>query len=153
VTGTVLITVATPVLTTVTITAPATSFAIGATTQLTANPKDQNGAPIAATVTWRSSAPGIASVGNATGLVTGVVAGTATITASATAAGATVTSNVAITITPPPPVLTSVTISAPSTSVAVNATLQFTASPKDQNGTAIAATLVWNSSVAGKATI
>jgi plastocyanin len=40
-----------------------------------------------------------------------------------------------------------------SNSVAVNGTLQFTASPKDQNGNAIAATLVWNSSVPGKATI
>ena len=85
--------------------------------------------------------------------MTGVAAGSATITASATAGGVTVTSNVQITITPPPPVLTSVTISAASSSVAVNGTLQFTASPKDQNGNAIAATLTWNSSVPANATI
>jgi plastocyanin len=137
----------------VTITAPATSVGVSGTIQLTATTKDQNGAAFAATVTWSSSAPAIASVGNTTGLVTGVAAGSATITASATAGGVTVTNTVAITITPPPPVLTSVTISAASNSVAVNGTLQFTASPKDQNGNAIAATLVWNSSVPGNATI
>jgi plastocyanin len=142
-----------PVLATVTINAPATSMAVSGTIQLTATTKDQNGAAIAATVTWSSSASGIASVGSTTGLVTGVAAGSATITASATAGGVTVTSNVQITITPPPPVLASVTIGAASSSVTVNGTLQFTASPKDQNGSAIAATLNWNSSVPAMATI
>jgi plastocyanin len=46
-----------------------------------------------------------------------------------------------------------VTISAGSSSVAVGGTLQFTAAPKDQNGSAIAASLTWNSSVPAKATI
>ena len=152
VTANVLITVVPPVLTTVTINAPATSVAVPGTIQLTATTKDQNGAVIAATVTWSSSASGIAGVGSTTGLVTGVAAGSATITASATAGGVTVTSSVQITVTQPP-VLTSVTISAAGSSVSVGGTLQFTASPKDQNGSAIAATLTWNSSVPANATI
>ncbi len=151
VTGTASVTVTpAPVLTTVTITAPSTSIATNATTQLAASAKDQFGASIAATVTWSSSASGTAAV-SSSGQVTGVAGGSATITATATAGGVTVTANVLITVVAP--VLTSVTISAGSSSVAVAGTSQFTAAPKDQNGSAIAATLTWNSSVPAKATI
>jgi trimeric autotransporter adhesin len=57
------------------------SVVAGSTLQLTAAPKDQNGNAIAATITWASSATGVASV-NSGGLVTGVAAGTANITAT-----------------------------------------------------------------------
>src|SRR5207247_944087 len=66
----------------VTVTPASASIQTGQTAQLTATPKDVNGNPLTGrTVTWASSTPGIASV-NATGLVTGVVVGTATITAT-----------------------------------------------------------------------
>lgn len=55
--------------------------AIGATDQLTATVKDQNGATMSGqSVTWTSSAEGVATVSNS-GLVTAVANGTATITA------------------------------------------------------------------------
>lgn len=146
------ITVAVVPLASVTISAPSTSALLGNTIQLSAVAKDQNGAVISATITWASSATGTASVGASSGLVTGVAAGSATITATAVANGVTVTNTVVITITAAP-VLTSVTISASSSSVVVGSTLQFTASPKDQFGNSIASTLTWSSSVLAKATI
>ncbi len=57
--------------------------AVGATVQLTATVRDQNGQPLAgATVTWTSSATPVATV-NTSGLVTAAGNGTATITATA----------------------------------------------------------------------
>src|SRR5207249_2039573 len=78
--------------------APATaSVNEGKTVQLTATPKDANGAPLAGrAVTWVSSNTTVATV-SASGLVTGKVAGTATITA--TSEGVSGTS--AITVTTP----------------------------------------------------
>ena len=70
--------------TTVTV-SPATAelTALGATVQLTAEVRDQNASVMAgATITWTSSAPGVATV-NASGLVTAADNGAATITASA----------------------------------------------------------------------
>src|SRR5207244_9513349 len=55
---------------------------VGATAQLTATPRDANGAFLAGrSVTWASSNTAVATV-NTTGLVTGVAAGQATITAT-----------------------------------------------------------------------
>ena len=152
--NTQILVVAAPALTSVTISAPATSIVAGTTSQLTAAPKDQNGTAIAATVTWSSSAPAVASVNVTSGLVTGVAAGTSTITATAVAGGVTVTSTVQMTVTAAPPaaVLTSVTI-AGGTSVAAGSTLALSASPRDQNGNLIAATVTWTSSAPGFATV
>lgn len=64
---------------------PATArlTAVGATVQLTAEVRDQNGQTMAgAAVTWASGAPAVATV-NATGRATAVANGTATITATA----------------------------------------------------------------------
>ncbi len=97
-TNTVLITVVVPVLSTTTINAPSTSVSDPGTLQLTVTNADQNGFPIAATVVWGSSAPGIATVGHTTGLVTAVSVGTTTITDTATAGGVTITSSQVITV-------------------------------------------------------
>ncbi len=82
--------------TTVTVT-PATVqlTALGATEQLTAEVRDQNGNAMAgAAVSWASSAASVATV-SASGLVTAVVNGTATITATAGSASGSATVTVA----------------------------------------------------------
>ncbi|MCY3600395.1 MAG: Ig-like domain-containing protein [Gemmatimonadetes bacterium] len=69
--------------------------ALGATVQLTAEVRDQNGQVMAgAAVTWTSGSPGVATV-NASGLVTAVGNGTATITATAGSASGSATVTVA----------------------------------------------------------
>jgi len=61
---------------------PAPSVTVGQTVQLSATPKDASGTPLnGRVVTWASNNTGIATV-NGSGLVTGVVAGSATITAT-----------------------------------------------------------------------
>ena len=81
---------ATPVATSVTLTATSLSFAsLGQTQQLTATIQDQNGSTMSgASVTWSTSAASVATVSSTSGtshfiaLVTSVANGTATITAS-----------------------------------------------------------------------
>ena len=64
------------------VTPPTATVAAGQTVQLVATPKDSSGNPLAGrAVTWASSSTSIATV-NASGLVTGVAAGSATITAT-----------------------------------------------------------------------
>ncbi|MFC4453081.1 Ig-like domain-containing protein [Deinococcus sonorensis] len=72
-------TVPTATVTSVTVTAPAASIAVGETTQATATVVG-TGTP-AQTVTWSSNNDAVATVSD-TGLITGVSAGTATITAT-----------------------------------------------------------------------
>src|SRR6266542_3024841 len=80
-TGTAAITVTTPVAS-VTVTPTPAAVVVGQTVQLTATTKDAAANVLTGrTVTWASSAPGVATV-SGTGLVTGVTAGTATITAT-----------------------------------------------------------------------
>ena len=88
--------------TTVTV-SPATAqlAALGATVQLSAEVRDQNGQAMAgAAVSWASSAAAVATV-SSTGLVTAVGNGTATITATAGSASGTATVTVAITVENP----------------------------------------------------
>ena len=67
---------------TVSVTPATAAVQVGSTTQLAAETKDADGATLTGrTVTWTSSATGIATVTNA-GVVRGVAAGTATITAT-----------------------------------------------------------------------
>ena len=83
---------ATPVATSITLSATTLSFAsLGETSQLTATVKDQNGATMSgATVTWATSDAAVATV-SSTGLVTSVADGTATITATSGSASGTAT--------------------------------------------------------------
>lgn len=67
------------------VTPDSASIPVGGTQQFTATVLDLHGNPLAASVTWSSSAPGVATV-NGTGLATGVSVGQATITATAQAA-------------------------------------------------------------------
>lgn len=81
---------------------PSQSLAVGQTAQLSAvgtfgNAKHSSSQDITSGVTWSSTVPAVATV-NASGLVTGVSAGTTTVTASATAYNGTVSSSAAITV-------------------------------------------------------
>src|SRR6185312_12822843 len=80
--GTAAITVTSVPVASVTVSPATASVAAGQTVQLTATPKDANGNPLTGrVVTWSSSNTSVATV-NGSGLVSGVVAGTATITAT-----------------------------------------------------------------------
>jgi len=139
----------TPVATSVTVSPTSLSFtSIGATQQLTATVKDQNGATMSgASVSWATSNPSIASVSSA-GLVTALTDGTATITATVGSLQATATVSVAqeaaiIELSPPNLFFSS-----------VGDTATFTATVQDQNGVPIAGTTVaWASSDTGVATV
>ncbi|MFL5607199.1 MAG: Ig-like domain-containing protein [Gemmatimonadaceae bacterium] len=88
-------TVTPPAVSTVTVTAPSGTVAVGSTLQLTAVPKDANGNVLTGLAqSWSTSDQSHATV-NATGLVSGVAAGPATI--SATVSG--VTGSLALTVT------------------------------------------------------
>ncbi len=65
----------------VTVSPAAASAQVGTTVQLTATLKDANGLPTTGTVTWTTSNGAVATV-SASGLVTGIVVGTATVTAT-----------------------------------------------------------------------
>src|SRR6266704_3165229 len=92
-------TVSTVPVATVTVGPATASIALGATTQLTATPKDASGNPLSGrVVTWATSSAAVATV-SGSGLVTGVAAGTATITA--TSEGQSGTAAITITATNP----------------------------------------------------
>ena len=104
--------------------APAT-LQVGQTVQLTATPRDSNGNALSGrVVTWSSSTPSAATV-SASGLVTGVAAGSATITAASE--GKSGTASVAVTA---PPTLVRIILSPDTATVYVGKTKQFSVSGK-----------------------
>jgi len=111
---------------------PDTLFSIGQQLTLAATAVDAAGNPVpGAMVGFTSANDGIATVTNA-GVVTAVGAGATTVSATAQAVNST-----------PVPIrvrqkLDNVALTAPSTSVAVGATLQVSAAPRDARGNAIA---------------
>src|SRR5207247_10179 len=127
----------------VTVSPASASVPIGQAVQLTATPKDASGNPLTGrTVTWASSNTSVGTV-NASGLVTGVVAGSTTITA--TSEGQSGTSVVTVTLVPVP--VASVTVSPATAAVFVGQTTQLTATPKDANGNTLTGrTITWASS-------
>lgn len=127
---------------------PATAtVTTGGTTQLNATPLQIDGITpfVGATVTWNSSNSTIASV-SSTGLVSGLVVGTATITATATGAGNTVTDTALITVEAPR--LNSVEATPAAVNMLVGRTLLLAATPLDQGGAAFAGANVTFSSSA-----
>lgn len=85
------------------VTPTAQSLAVGQTAQLSAagmfgNANHSSKQDVTSGVTWSSTVPAVATV-NASGLVTGVSAGTTTVTASATAYNGPVSSSATITVT------------------------------------------------------
>jgi uncharacterized protein YjdB len=130
---------------------PTADVQVGGTVQLTATPRDAAGNPLTGrTVTWESSAPGVATV-DANGRVTAVAPGTATI--RATSEGRTGTSTITVTAAPPTPVA-SVTVSPPTAEVQAGGTVQLTATPRDAAGNPLTGrTVTWESSAPGIATV
>ena len=94
-----------PVFTSVAVTPTTPSVIVGATTLLAASARDQDGNALAgvAAATWTSSNTAVATV-DASGVVTGVAAGTATITASMVSGGLTKTGTATLTVTAAPSV-------------------------------------------------
>src|SRR5437762_1844188 len=146
--GTSAITVTNVPVASVTVSPATASLTVGATTQLTATPKDANGTALSGrVVTWATSNAAAATV-SASGVVTGVAAGSATITA--TSEGQSGTSAITVTNVP----VASVTVSPATASLTVGATTQLTATPKDSNGTALGGRVVtWGTSNAAIATV
>ena len=142
----------TPVLTTIDVTPPNASLEVGATQALVATVKDQSGNIMAdQSVTWSSDNTAAARV-TSIGIVTAVAAGAAKITA--TSGGKTGGSDITVLAPPPNPVVTSVTVSPPSTSVATGATVTLTATVKDQQGNVMGGqTIAWSTSDASVATV
>src|SRR5437016_5246868 len=127
----------------VTVSPASAAVPVGQASDLAATPKDANGNTLTGrTVTWASSNSSVGTV-NASGLVTGVVAGSTTITA--TSEGQSGTSAVTVTAAPVP--VASVTVSPATASVFVGQTTQLTATPKDVNGNTLTGrAITWASS-------
>ncbi|MBL8982294.1 MAG: Ig-like domain-containing protein, partial [Gemmatimonadetes bacterium] len=125
--------------------APATaSVQAGRTLDLTVGVVQQNCGTLA--VTWSTSAPNVATVGQ-TGQVTGVAPGTVTITAAAGGRSG----DAALTVVPGPVFSMSVTPVAPS--VEALTTLQLVAVARDSLGNTVPGTPNWSSSDASVATV
>lgn len=122
----------TEALTGVSVTPAAPSLAVGQSVQLNPTP---NGLGTGASViySYSSGTPSIASV-SATGVVSGVAAGTATITVTATASGtgyatATRTTTATVSVSALPPALAGLTATLTPATLAVGQTVQVTPSP------------------------
>src|SRR6266480_1361381 len=130
------------------LTPPSATVQVGQTVQLTAIPRDANGNALSdRTVTWTSSNTSAAIV-SPTGLVTGVVAGSAAITA--TSEGKSGTASITVTNVP----VASVDVTPPTATVQAGQTVQLSATPKDINGLPLSGrTATWTSSNTSVATV
>src|SRR6266567_867811 len=146
--GTATITVTVVPVASVSVSPAAPSLQVGGTVQLIATAKDSAGNVLTGrVVTWASSAPGIATI-SASGLVTGVAAGSATLTA--TSEGKNGTATVAVTVVP----VSTVAVSPASSSLPVGQTVQLSATTKDSAGNVLTGRVVtWASSAPAVATV
>ncbi|WP_342373760.1 Ig-like domain-containing protein [Myxococcus stipitatus] len=141
------------VLTGVEVTPATASVITGATQQFTALARysDTSTEDVTSTATWRTSDGVIATV-NGAGLATGVAAG-GPVTLTATYSGFNGTAR--LTVTKPPPALTSIQVTPATASVIVGATRQFSAQGKYADGTTedVTARATWTSSDGTLATV
>ena len=142
--GTSSITVTLAPVATVTVTPASATIIVGGTQQLSAVTKDAAGGVLTGrTISWSSNNAAATVDGN--GLVTAVSVG-GPVTITATSEGKTGTSSITVNPAPPPPV-TTVTLSAPTTPMVVGATQVLTAIPRDGSGNALSGrTVNWVSS-------
>ncbi len=121
------------------------SIEVGNTTEATAVLRDaRNNVLTDRTVTWSSTNAVVATVNEATGLVTAVSAGTATITATSEGA----TNGALLTVTVPPPLLVeTITLTVPDSSLVQYDTVRVTVDIRDPAGRPITGRVVtWASS-------
>ena len=146
--GTSAITVTNVPVASVTVSPATASLTVGATTQLTATPKDANGTALSGrVVTWATSNAAIATV-SASGLVRGAAAGSATITATSEGKSGTA----AMTVTNVP--VATVTVTPAIATLLTGATVQLTATPKDALGNPLSGRVVtWSSDALGVAAV
>jgi uncharacterized protein YjdB len=133
---------------TVTVSPSAPTILVNGTVQMSATMKDASGNVLSGrAVTWATSASGTATV-SASGLVTGVAAGSATITATSEGKSGSTT----VTVQIPPVATVAVTPSAPS--IAINATVQLSATLKDASGNVLTGrTITWSTAASSIATV
>lgn len=127
--GTAILTVQPVPVASLTLTPPIASLIVGDFLQLTATPRDANGAALAGrSIAWSSSAPSLVSV-SSTGVVTALAPGSATITASSE--GKSATARIAASLVP----VESITLSPGSTTIAAGRNVQLVARVVDAAGT------------------
>lgn len=147
------VTLATPAVTSIEITAPAASSTITAAGTAAAKVYDQYGGEMAAqTVTWSSSAVSKLTINASTGAYTPIKDGSVTLTATSSTAGSvTKTVTVSVNVTE---IVTSVTITAPETGSTLTESGTATAKVYDQNSDEMTGeTVTWSSSDTEKLTI
>ena len=138
-----------PVLTTITVAPASASVATGGTQKFAATGRDQFGQPVSPQPTFTWSVGGGGTI-DANGLFTaGATAGGPF---TVTAASGSVTGTASVTVTAPP-VLTTITVSPASASVATGGTQQFSAIGYDQFGAAVSPQPTFTWSVSGGGTI
>jgi len=131
----------------ISVTPPSASVNVNVQQQFSAQALDANDNQVLnQTFTWTSSDTTVATVAGS-GVATGVSAGTAMITATA---GGITSQPVTLTVTA---VVTNVTLSPASSTVAVGGTQQLMATAYDANGKSVPATITWQNSSAAIATI
>jgi trimeric autotransporter adhesin len=121
---------------------------VGENVQLTAEALDARGAALSGrSIAWSTSRPNVASV-NASGVVTGVAAGSAVITASAEGKNGVA----AVTVSPAP--VASVVVTPSSASLVVGQTIAFEAEPRSASGQPLSGRAVtWSSNASHIATV
>jgi uncharacterized protein YjdB len=143
VTGTAVVTVflAPPPVASVSVALEASTLDPGETTQATAGTLDENGNALTGReVQWTSSNASVATVANATGVVTALAPGTTTI--SATSEGKTGTASLTVAAL----AVATVTVALDPSSTAAGGTSQATATPRDVNGAVLTGRpVVWTS--------
>ncbi|HEY3220376.1 MAG TPA: Ig-like domain-containing protein [Gemmatimonadales bacterium] len=146
--GTATVTVTIAPVAAVTVAPASANVRIGGSVQLSATTKDSAGNVLTGrVVTWASSVPAVATV-SASGLVTGVAAGSSTITA--TSEGKSGTSAVTVTVVP----VASVAVSPSPASIQIGRTVQLSATTKDSAGNVLTGRVVtWASSAPAVATV
>ena len=139
-----------PVVARVALSPSSVSIEEGGTQQFGATAYDSDNTMISGkTFTWTSSSTSVATV-NASGLATGVDAGSTTITATVDGVSGTAT----LTVTESPPVVARVALSPSSVSIEEGGTQQFGATAYDSDNTMISGkTFVWTSSSTSVATV
>ena len=137
-----------PAVATVSVTFEKSEIFVGENITGTAALLDASGAALSGrSVTWSSSAPTVATVNSASGIVTGLAAGSTTITATSEGK----TGSATLTVLAP---VSTVTVSLASSSIAIGATTQATAVLKDATGgTLTGRTVTWTSGTTSVATV